>query len=190
MLGEISYAKKAKIMILGLPNAGGIVSLTLKNECEQICARTIDYGIIKAEELGKSSKKIEPTKGTWVKRNKHSIAGRNKDALNRAMRTRNGETYFIKNGPYGSVGELRHVSTGNNFERIGGQKGDISKGLERVGAIADVASYSQVRLESASGNVIRKGWKEAHAVRLYAGIRHFTPFLKGEFCIALRQIPF
>ncbi len=153
--------KGTDLMIIGLPYSGGIVSLTLKNEYEQICARTVDYGKVKVYELSKSSEKIDPTKNTWKKRNKHTIAGRNKDALNRAMRTRRGESYFIKNGPYGSVGELRHVSTGNDFDRLGGQKSDISKGLESIGAIADVASCSHIRLESASGNVIRKGWKEA-----------------------------
>ena len=155
------YLKGTDLMIIGLPYSGGIVSLTLKNEYEQICARTVDYGKVKDYELGKSSEKIDPTKNSWKKRNKHTIAGRNRDALNRAMRTRRGETYFIKNGPYASVGELRHVSTGNNFDRLGGQKGDISKGLESIGAIADVAACSHIRLESASGNVIRKGWKEA-----------------------------
>lgn len=155
------YLKGTDLMIIGLPYSGGIVSLTLKNEYEQICARTVDYGKVEVYELGKSSEKIDPTKNTWKKRNKHSIAGQNRNALNRAMRTRRGETYFIKNGPYGSVGELRHVSTGNDFDRLGGQKGDISKGLESIGAIADVASCSHIRLEAASGNVVRKGWKEA-----------------------------
>jgi len=155
------YLKGADLMILGLPSAGGIVSLTLKNEYEQICARTVDYGKTKPHELGKSCEKIDPTKNNWKKRSKHSIAGRNKDALNRAMRTRRGETFFIKNGPYVSVGEMRHVSTGNDFERLGGKKGDISKGLNSLGALADVLACSSIRLEAASGNVSRKGWREA-----------------------------
>jgi len=159
--GETKYLKGADLMILGLPSDGGIVSLTLKNEYEQICARTLDYGQVKNFALGKSSEKIDPTKNTWKKRNKHTIAGRNRDALNRSMRTRRGETFFIKNGPYGSIGEMRHVTTGNDFERLGGKKGDISKGLNSLGALADVLSCSHIRLESASGNVARKGWKEA-----------------------------
>ncbi len=56
---------------------------------------------------------------------------------------------------------MRHVTTGNDFERLGGKKGDISKGLNSLGALADVLSCSHIRLEAASGNVARKGWKEA-----------------------------
>jgi len=155
------YLTGIDLMILGLPASGGIVSLTLKNEYEQICARTIDYGKTEPHELRKSSEKIDPTKNNWVKRNKHTISGENQFALNRAMRTRRDDTFFIKNGPYGSIGEMRHVTTGNDFERLGGQKGDISKGLNSLGALADFLSCSHIRLEAASGNVARKGWKEA-----------------------------
>ncbi len=159
--GEPKKLVGADLMILGLPSDGGIVSLTLKNEYEQICARTVDYGKVKKHELGKSCEKIDPTKNTWKKRGKHTIAGRNSDALNRAMRTRRSETFFIKNGPYGNIGEMRHVTTGNDFERLGGKKGDISKGLNSLGALADVLACSSIRLEAASGNVSRKGWREA-----------------------------
>ena len=152
----------SELMLLGLPYKGGIVSLTLKNEYEQICARTIDYGEFEAnKDLGKSSEKIDPTKNTWKKRRKPSIGGYNKKALNKAMQSRRNEKFFIKNGPYGSIGEMRHVTTGDNFERLGGGSSDISKSFEAMGAIADVMCSSHVRLESCAGNVSRAGWKEA-----------------------------
>ena len=149
-----------KVMVLGLPHKGGIVSLTLKNEYEQICARTVDYGKVEPEDLGQSTEKVDPTKNTWVKREQASIAGRNKDALNRAMQSRQNEKFFIKNGHYGSICELRYLTTGDDFERLG-SSGNMSKSVEAISAIGDVMCASHVRLESCAGNVVHKGWKEA-----------------------------
>jgi len=149
-----------KIMVLGLPHKGGVVSLTLKNEYEQICARTVDYGKMEPEDLGQSTEKIDPTKNTWVKRGGTTIAGRNKNARNRAMQSRHGEKFFIKNGQFGSICELRHLTTGVDFERLG-NSGNISKSIEAMGAIGDVMCSSHLRLESCAGNVKHKGWKEA-----------------------------
>jgi len=151
----------SRVMVLGLPHSGGIVSLTLKNEYEQICARTVDYGKLEADELGKSSEKIDPTKNTWVKRSKHTISGQDRRALNDAMESRRHEKFFIKNGPYTSIGEMRYITTGRDFERLGGGSSDISKSANALGAIADVMCSSYVRLESAVGNVAESGWKKA-----------------------------
>ena len=148
------------IMVLGMPHAGGIVSLTLKNEYEQICARTVDYGAVEAEEIGKSCEKIDPTKNTWIKRRNDTIGGFNKLALNRAMKSRKDNKFFIKNGPYCSIGELMHVSSGGDFERLGGG-GNISKGATALGGISDAMCSSHVRLESCAGNVSRIGWQQA-----------------------------
>jgi len=157
---SISEIVGKSVMVLGLPHAGGIVSLTLKNEYEQICARTVDYGKVDALEIGRSSEKIDPTKNTWVKRRKSTIGGYDDKALNRAMKSRRNEKFFIKNGPYCSIGEMMHVTTGSDFERLGGG-GDISKSAAALGALSDVMCSSHVRLESCAGNVMRKGWKKA-----------------------------
>ena len=151
----------SKIMVLGLPHSGGIVSLTLKNEYEQICARTVDYGKLEVEDLDYTVEKIDPTKDKWVKRSKPSVAGYNEKALNRAMKSRRKEKFFIKNGPFGSIGEMRHITTGDDFQRLGGGSADISKSFEAMGAIADAMCSSHVRLESCGDNVSRTGWKEA-----------------------------
>jgi len=148
------------VMILGLPHAGGIVSLTLKNEYEQVCARTVDYGKVDAQEVGKSCEKIDPTKNTWVKRRKDSIGGYDDKALNRAMKSRRNEKFFIKNGPYCSIGELMHVTTGDDFDRLGGG-GDVSKAASAMEALSKVMCSSHVRLEACAGNVSRKGWIQA-----------------------------
>jgi len=151
----------SKIMVLGMPHSGGIVSLTLKNEYEQICARTVDYGKLEVDELDYTVERIDPTKNKWVKRSRPSIAGYNERALNRAMQSRRSEKFFIKNGPFGNIGEIRHITTGDDFERLGGGSADISKSFEAMGAIADAMCASHVRLESCGDNVSRTGWKEA-----------------------------
>jgi len=148
------------IMILGLPHSGGIVSLTLKNEYDQVCARTVDYGKVEVDELDVTTEKIDPTKNTWVKRQKPSIGGTENKAENRAMRNHHNDKFFIKNGSFGSVGEVRNISTGNNFERLGGK--DVSKGVSALAALSRYMSSSVIRLESCLGDVTRIGWKQAY----------------------------
>ena len=149
------------IMILGLPHSGGIVSLTLKNEYDQVCARTVDYGKVEVGELDVTTEKIDPTKNTWVKRQKPSIGGTENKAENRAMRTHHNDKFFIKNGPFCSIGEARNISTGNDFERLGGS-GDISKGISSLGSLSKYMLSSHIRLESCLGNVTRTGWNKAY----------------------------
>lgn len=142
------------IMVLGLPHKGGIVSLTLKNEYDQVCARTIDYGKVEASQLNYSSQRSDPTKPRWTISPHASISGLNRLALNRMARTRTDRAYYIKNGPYGSVGELRHVSAFDDFERLGDNP-------TRIAAIADVAACAHVRLEAVAADVTRTGWRAA-----------------------------
>ena len=159
--GITEKLKGANLMILGLPASGGIVSLTLKNEYDQVCARTVDYGKVKPEELGVTTEKIDPTKNTWVKRQKGSIGGTENEAKNQAMRMHGDNKFFIKNGPFCGIGEARNVSTGNNFERLGGS-GDISKGINSLDALSKYMMSSHIRLESCLGDVTRTGWNQAY----------------------------
>jgi len=149
------------IMVLGLPHSGGIVSLTLKNEYDQVCARTVDYGKVEVEDLQVSMEKIDPTKNTWIRRRKPSIGGTENKAENRAMRTHHDDKFFIKNGPFCSVGEVRNISTGNDFERLGAG-GDVSKGITALRLLSKYMSSSYVRLESCLGNVTQTGWNKAY----------------------------
>jgi len=158
--GVTEKLKGANLMILGLPASGGIVSLTLKNEYDQVCSRTVDYGKVSVEEFGVTTEKIDPTKNTWVKRQNGSIGGTEKEAENKAMRSRSDNKFFIKNGPFGGIGEARNVSTGNDFERLGGS-GDLSKGISALYSLSKYMASSHVRLESCIGDVTRVGWKQA-----------------------------
>jgi len=159
--GITDKLKGADLMILGLPASGGIVSLTLKNEYDQVCARTVDYGKVTTMEFGVTTEKIDPTKNTWVKRKNGSIGGTEKEAKNQAMQSRRDNKFFIKNGPFCGIGEARNVSTGNDFERLGGS-GDISKGISALGSLSKYMASSHVRLESCIGDVTRDGWKQAY----------------------------
>ena len=159
--GDYKELKGANLMILGLPHSGGIVSLTLKNEYDQVCARTVDYGKVEIDEFGVTTEKVDPTKNTWVKRKKHSLGGTENKAENKAMQTHKNDKFFIKNGPFCSIGEARNISTGNDFERLGGS-GDISKGISALRSLSKYMSSSHVRLESCIGDVTRVGWNKAY----------------------------
>jgi len=171
--GDMKKLKKAKVMILGLPASGGMVSLTLKNEYDQVCARTVDYGKLKPDELGLSTEKIDPTKTIWIKRQKPSIGGTENKARNKAMLSHRSDKFFIKNGPFGSIAELGRVTTGGNFQRVA-DSGDISKGLNALRGLANVMDSSYVRLESCLGDVVRTGWKQAYDEVEFSTLRSIT----------------
>ena len=149
------------IMILGMPHSGGIVSLTLKNEYDQVCARTVDYGKVDVNEINVSTEKIDPTKTIWVKRKNPSIGGTENKAENKAVKARHNDRFFIKNGNYGSIGEIKNVSTGEPFGRLGGN-GNLSKGVAALNSLSKFISSSHIRLESCIGDVTRIGWESAY----------------------------
>jgi hypothetical protein len=156
----VAPKENGNIMVLGLPARGGIVSLTLKNEYDQVCARTVEYGTVEKDELGYSTEKEDPTHYTWVKRREPTIGGTETEALNRSMQGKRSRPAWIKNGPFGSVAELARIRTADDFENIG-TTGGKSTGERKVGSLSDVFCTSQVRLESCGENVETKGWKKA-----------------------------
>ncbi len=147
------------VMVLGLPQRGGIVSLTLKNEYDQVCARTVEYGSLESDEFEYSSQKSDPTKPVWFKR-KVTIGGSKIDADNKAIRSRKAGSFFIKNGPYANVGEIRKITSTEEFQQLG-VSGNQSGARRMLGAIADVMCTSHLRLESCGNNVKQVGWKKA-----------------------------
>jgi hypothetical protein len=148
------------IMVCGLPAQGGIVSLTLKNEYDQVCARTVEYGSVEKDELGYSTEKEDPTHYNWIKRQNPSIGGTEREALNQAMRGKRSRPAWIKNGPFGNVAELARIRTADDFDNLG-VTGSKATGERKVGSLADVFCTSQLRLESCGANVETKGWEKA-----------------------------
>ena len=154
-----------RIMLLGLPAKGGVVSMTLKNEYNQIVSRTIDYGYKKSEPklwYGQSTEKTDPTHYNWTVRQTPSISGRKRSAINKSMRGTVKNPAFVKNGPYTSAAELKKIRTDKDFVNIGsGGKGKVSRD---IGALLSVFGSSSVRLEAADESAIRKGWKVAGGI--------------------------
>jgi len=148
------------MMILGLPHAGGIVSLTLKDQYRQVCARTVDYGQLDPQDLDCSTEKEDPTKSVWTRRTTPTIGGTDQQAINRAMRLRRDTRFFIKNGAYGSVGELRRVTAGGPFQRLGIGSGGAESSFA-MASLADATACSHLRLEACAGTVTMSGWQDA-----------------------------
>jgi hypothetical protein len=147
-----------------MPAKGGVVSMTLKNQYKQITSRTIEYDYIDQEPrdwYGRSTEKIDPTHYSWRIVQTPSISGRPRGADNRSMRGSGELKAIIKNGPFNSVVELRHVRSSRDFENIGAGKG-AAEGLRTVAALAGAFGNSSVRLEAGDGSAEVAGdWRTA-----------------------------
>lgn len=155
-----------RIMLLGMPAKGGVVSMTLKNEYKQIAARTVDYAYLDRDPddwYGRSVEKVDPTHYSWVVRRNPSISGQPREAHNKSMKGDVKVPAFIKNGPYVSVGELQYVRKAEDFENIAAGGGSKSSGLRTISSIANMMGTSPVRLPAAGEGVERigNGWHDA-----------------------------
>jgi len=160
-----------RVMLIGMPAKGGIVSMTLKNEYQQIAARTIAYDYldkVPEEWYGYSAEKIDPTGYNWAIREKPTISGQTRLAENRAMRSQGRVQPHVKNGPFVSIGEIRKVSTGGDFENVSeGQGAGAAK--RAIAAMANVFCSSPVRLEAADETADMQGWDSAMGTVAFAG---------------------
>ena len=147
-------------MLVGMPAKGGIVSMTLKNEYQQIVARTVEYSYLnKAPELwyGYSSEKVDPSGYNWDVQKNPTIGGQIHLARNRASRRKKSIMPYVKNGHFVSIGEVQRVSTGSDFENIGSgrSKGESKRAIK---ALANVFCSSIIRLNAADEMTEIKGW--------------------------------
>ena len=149
-----------QMMVMGLPYQGGIVSLTLKDQYEQVCARTVDYGSVEADQVEYSSEKDDPTQPTWYVRKTPSIGGIESLAENQALRNRAVPPANVKDATCCSVGELRRVSAAGEFETVG-TTGGTGKRKAAMAALANAFCASAIRLEASGDSVTRSGWAEA-----------------------------
>jgi len=145
------------LLILGMPRQGGFLSMTLKNEYNQIVARTIDYGSVKIEDLNTSTEKRDPTHYTWVKTTRPSFGGNKRKAENRSYRNSTFSKPHIKNNRMSSIGEIQKIRTAGDWENVGGARGD-TKVLKSIG---NYFTVSGVRLDPEEKDVHVKGWKPA-----------------------------
>jgi len=151
-----------QIMILGMPAKGGVVSMTLKNQYNQIASRTIDYGYRNKdpdEWYGESTEKIDPVRFNWIVRSKPSISGRKEQAINKSMKGNIKNPPFVKNGPFASVVEVKNIRRDKDFQNIGSSENSRAK--RNITAMVNVFANSSIRLEAGDESAEKKGWKVA-----------------------------
>jgi len=149
-----------RLMLLGMPAKGGVVSMTLKNEYKQIVSRTIDYAFLDQEPdrwYGRSAEKTDPTQYEWLVRKQPSIDGRPQQALNFTQRGHQQEPVYIKNGPFTSVGEVQRVRIGDAFKNVGGSANTAGQRV-MLGSLANVFGTGSIRLEACDTRAQRTGW--------------------------------
>jgi len=151
-----------RLRIKGLPRQGGFVSFTLKNEYDQITARTTQYGSLNEEEFGYSTEKYDPTHYTWVKSPRPTIGGYQRAAQNNSYPS--GSGYVppnVKDNRFVSVGEIQRVRKASDWENIG-MSGRGAPDTRTLKAIAQYFTTSGVRLDAEEeGAFISGGWRAA-----------------------------
>ncbi len=151
-----------RVRIKGLPRQGGFVSFTLKNEYDQITARTTQYGSLNEEEFGYSTEKYDPTHYTWIKSPRPTIGGYPRKAQNNSYPS--GSGYVppnVKDNRFVSVGEVQRVRKASDWENIG-MSGRGAPDTRTLKAIAQYFTTSGIRLDAEEeGAFISGGWRPA-----------------------------
>ena len=169
------------VMIVGLPRVGGFVSLTLKNEYDQVAGRLIQYGDPKKDVkrdwekyINWSAEKFDPTHFTWIENNEPTFGGTVLKARNKCLpKGKNVAMAHIKNGSFASVGEIKNVRKKENWENIGDakNKGDTIKTIQ---AVADFFTSSGMRLDAEDEDAHLSGWKPAFGKSAFADTKGLT----------------
>jgi len=150
-------------VILGMPREGGFLSMTLKNQYNQIVARTIDYGSTEPEEQNYSTEKLDPTHYTWIKSRRPTFGGNERKARNHSFKRGSVIPPHVKNNRFSSVGEIQKVRKADDWENIGLER----KGAPSTKALKSIAKYftvSGVRLDPEEKSVHIGGWKPTFGI--------------------------
>ena len=165
------------VMIVGLPRIGGFVSMTLQNEYGQIAARVIEYGnperdIAKKPEVwyGWSAEKFDPTFETWQLTKQPTFGGSITRAKNHTLPAGDTDAPVIKNGPFGSVGEVQRVRSAEQWRNIGrgARAGETIKVLQGV---AEYFCTAGIRLDPEDEGAHIQGWQPAFGECSQGGAR-------------------
>jgi hypothetical protein len=155
------------VMIVGLPRVGGFLSMTLKNEYGQIAARVLEYGDPQREAgrdedqwLNWSAEKSNPTREEWVMTSSPTFGGTVREARNRAAVLAAGRSAHIKNGPFGSIGELGRARALAVWEQANDARRTpaLSKMLQGAAEYCDV---NGLRLDAEEPDAHIQGWLPA-----------------------------
>ena len=161
------------ILLLGMPREGGFLSMTLKNQYNQIAARTVTYGSTKLGEINYSSEKIDPTHYNWIKSRKASFGGTERKARNNAQPRGNVIKPHVKDNRFASVGEIQKVRKAEDWENIGMQK----KGQPNTRTLKAIAKYfttSGIRLDPEQEGTHISGWKPAFGKAKFSSAKKIT----------------
>lgn len=168
------------VMIVGLPRIGGFVSMTLKNEYDQIAARMLKYGEPREESSreperweGWSAEKSDPTKEEWVLTENPSFGGLKRIARNSATRTLAESLVPVKNGLYASVGEMDKVRRITTASRKNSDNSS-SQAKRLVQGAAEFFCTSGVRLDPEEPGAHIRGWLPAFGEASFADTRGVT----------------
>ncbi len=155
------------VMIVGLPRIGGFVSMTLKNEYEQIAARLVEYGDPGKDAskdpdswIGWSSEKDDPTREEWILRKQPTFGGTVAKSRNHVAKLKAGDQSSIKNGPFSSVGEVNEVRNVTLWERKTKKEKDV-KAKKVIQGAAEFFCTSGIRLDAEEENANIQGWSPA-----------------------------
>jgi hypothetical protein len=148
------------ILILGMPREGGFLSMTMKDEYAQICARTITYGTTRLQELGYSTEKLDPTHYTWVKNPRPTFGGVLRKARNHSLPGASAARAYVKDNRFVSVGELQQVRKSEDWENIGKERRG-GRSTRTLKALARFLTTSGVRLDPEEVGAHVSGWRRA-----------------------------
>ena len=161
-----------KVMIFGLPRQGGFVSFTLKNEYDQITARTTTYGSVDDNEIGWSTEKSDPTHYNWVPNRTPTIGGTELEARNKTMISDTRNRTYIKNNNLATVAEIQNVRKAEDWENIGLEKGKQS--IRALKALSKYFTVSGIRLDPEELDVHVSGWKPAFGTAVQSAVNRVT----------------
>ncbi|NLF38332.1 general secretion pathway protein GspK, partial [bacterium] len=156
------------VVILGMPREGGFLSMTLKNEYDQITARTVNYGSTDPDEIGYSTEKFDPTHYTWVKSRVPTFGGTARKAQNHSFANATYVKPYVKDNRFVNIAELQKVRTAQDWQNIGlqGRGRSSTKVLKAIGKYFTV---SGVRLDPEEKDAHLAGWKQAYGTARFGG---------------------
>jgi len=155
-------------VIVGMPHAGGFLSMTMKDEYNQITARTVEYGSTEPEEINYSTEKFDPTHYTWVKSRRATFGGNPRTARNHSLPTGSYVPAFVKDNQFVSVGEIQQVRKSEDWQNIG-SRGRGAASTATLKAIGKYFTVAGVRLDAEEAGVHVQGWKPAFGLVAAAG---------------------
>ncbi len=144
-------------IIVGLPGAGGFLSMTLKNEYNQIATRIVEYGSLDPSDIEYSTQKIDPTRYDWQISKKPTFGGTEALARNHGVSANVKDQANIKNGNYSSLVEFQSVKTAKKFEKVGSAQGGKGS-FQILKAIGKYFTTSGIRLDPEEKDVHISGW--------------------------------